>query len=206
MPSGSAIRPPAADISPLPYRAETGRVRTLASSPTAVQFMFVESFLSAPSRAACHRGRGSARPRSPPAPRPPASRCCWPTTTPPHAEFVRLLRESQDASSRFDAGAPAPPTARAAGPRRRRRGDRANAGVRTRSLRPSAPVDVPVTMAVGVAAARSAIERPGQDPLVLAMLSRLDYESLKRQPRAAPRATARSACCCASRPWPTSSR
>ncbi len=42
--------------------------------------------------------------------------------------------------------------------------------------------DVPLTLAVGVAAARSAIERPGQDPLVLAMLSRLDYESLKTSP------------------------
>jgi putative ABC transport system substrate-binding protein len=31
-------------------------------------------------------------------------------------------------------------------------------------------------------AARAAIERPGQDPLVLAMLSRLDYESLKASP------------------------
>jgi putative tryptophan/tyrosine transport system substrate-binding protein len=37
-------------------------------------------------------------------------------------------------------------------------------------------------MAVGLAAARSAIDRPGHDPLVLAMLSRLDYESLKANP------------------------
>jgi len=97
-----------------------------------------------------------------------------------HAEFVRLLRESQDASSRFELvrlPSDATPADRVAAGE-----DRANAGVRTRSLRPSAPVDVPVTMAVGVAAARSAIERPGQDPLVLAMLSRLDYESLKGSP------------------------
>ena len=97
-----------------------------------------------------------------------------------HAEFVRLLRESHDASSRFELvrlpSESTPADRVAAGE------DRANAGVRTRSLRPSAPVDVPVTMAVGVAAARSAIERPGQDPLVLAMLSRLDYESLKGSP------------------------
>ncbi|VTU37973.1 ABC-type uncharacterized transport system, periplasmic component [Variovorax sp. PBL-H6] len=98
-----------------------------------------------------------------------------------HVEFVRLLRELQDASSRFELvrlpsdGAPA---GRVAGAGE----DRANAGVRTRSLRPKPPVDLPVTMAVGVAAARSAIERPGQDPLVLAMLSRLDYESLKGNP------------------------
>lgn len=97
-----------------------------------------------------------------------------------HAEFVRLLRESQDASSRFELvrlpGDGTPADRVVAGE------DRANAGVRTRSLRPSIPVDAPVTMAVGVAAARSAIERPGQDPLVLAMLSRLDYESLKGSP------------------------
>ncbi|WP_309898662.1 ABC transporter substrate binding protein [Variovorax soli] len=97
-----------------------------------------------------------------------------------HAEFVRLLRESQDASSRFELvrlpadGTPADRLAASE--------DRANAGVRTRSLRAGPPVDPPVTMAVGVAAARSAIERPGQDPLVLAMLSRLDYESLKGSP------------------------
>ncbi|MBT2321704.1 ABC transporter substrate-binding protein [Variovorax paradoxus] len=97
-----------------------------------------------------------------------------------HAEFVRLLRESQDSGSRFElirlsAGSP-PADPAGAGE------DRVTAGVRTRSLRPNAPVDVPVTMAVGLAASRTAIERPGQDPLVLAMLSRLDYESLKTSP------------------------
>ncbi|MFH0133605.1 ABC transporter substrate-binding protein, partial [Variovorax sp. VaC1] len=50
--------------------------------------------------------------------------------------------------------------------------------VRTRSLRPAA-ADTPLTMAVGPTAARAAIERPGQEPLVLTMLSRLDYEALK---------------------------
>jgi putative ABC transport system substrate-binding protein len=100
-----------------------------------------------------------------------------------HTEFVRLLRESQEPGSRFDVvrlspGSPAQQTAEAAGAV----DDRASAGVRTRSLRASAAADAAVTMAVGVAAARSAIERPGQDPLVLAMLSRLDYESLKNMP------------------------
>ncbi|GAA4346820.1 hypothetical protein GCM10023165_31600 [Variovorax defluvii] len=96
-----------------------------------------------------------------------------------HAEFARLLRESQDASSRFELiRLPGDAPARAAD------GDAvALAGVRTRSLRAApAAVEPPVTMAVGLAAARSAIERPGQDPLVLAMLSRLDYESLKSNP------------------------
>ncbi|WP_083745799.1 ABC transporter substrate-binding protein [Variovorax sp. KK3] len=99
-----------------------------------------------------------------------------------HAEFVRLLRESQDASSRFELvrlPADAMPADRVAAA-----DDRVTTGVRTRGLRAGATVAVepPVTMAVGLAAARSAIERPGQDPLVLAMLSRLDYESIKSNP------------------------
>lgn len=77
-----------------------------------------------------------------------------------HIEFVRQLRETQDAGSRFDlihlvAGEPAGEDLAAA------------------------PRPAGITMAVGITAARSAIERAGQDPLVLAMLSRLDYESLK---------------------------
>ncbi|MGO4394582.1 ABC transporter substrate-binding protein [Variovorax sp. M-6] len=77
-----------------------------------------------------------------------------------HVEFVRQLRETQDAGSLFNlvhlaAGEPVGEDFAAAS-------------------RPAG-----ITMAVGMAAARSAIERPGQDPLVLAMLSRLDYESLK---------------------------
>ncbi|OUM02675.1 ABC transporter substrate-binding protein [Variovorax sp. JS1663] len=117
-----------------------------------------------------------------------------------HAEFVRLLRESQDASSRFELirlPTDAPPADRAAavddrmsaarpstGVRTAAEGEGIpmSAGVRTRSLRAGAAVELPVTVAVGLAAARSAIERPGQDPLVLAMLSRLDYESLKSNP------------------------
>ncbi|MEJ7688731.1 MAG: ABC transporter substrate binding protein [Variovorax sp.] len=39
-----------------------------------------------------------------------------------------------------------------------------------------------LTLAVGVGAARTAIERPGRDPLLLAMLSRLDFESLRASP------------------------
>ncbi len=63
-----------------------------------------------------------------------------------HAEFVRLLRESQASEGRFvQSGAP-------------------------------------LTMAVGIAAARTAIEAAGRGPLVLAMLSRLDFESLRAHP------------------------
>ncbi|MEJ8815037.1 ABC transporter substrate binding protein [Variovorax ureilyticus] len=93
----------------------------------------------------------------------------------PYAEFVRQLRDTQEAGSRLDlirlsVGQPPADAAAASG-------DQTVA--RIRSARPVPP---PVTMALGMAAARSAIERPGQDPLVLAMLSRLDYESLKTSP------------------------
>jgi len=96
-----------------------------------------------------------------------------------HVGFVRQLRESQDAGSRFDLirvdARPAQAEAAAVDE------DAANAGVRTRGLRPSSP-SPDVTMAVGIAAARTAIERPGTDPLVLALLSRLDYETLRISP------------------------
>lgn len=103
-----------------------------------------------------------------------------------HGEFVRLLQESQKAGHPFDlihvvAGAPMRGSTGIAGVDE----SHAAAGERTRATRPAAapqPADVSVTMAVGVAAARCAIEHPGQDPLVLAMLSRLDYESLKSNP------------------------
>lgn len=95
----------------------------------------------------------------------------------PHAEFVRHLRELQEGGSRLDVvrvdGA-APAAVAAADD------DRANPGVRTRSIRPSGAAES-VTVAVGARAARAAIERPGTEPLLLAMLSRLDYENLRSQ-------------------------
>jgi putative ABC transport system substrate-binding protein len=103
-----------------------------------------------------------------------------------HSEFVQQLRASQEPGSRFElvrlspTGEMAQTTETAgAGPGPGAEPEpRANAGVRTRSMRPSA-ADANLTMAVGVAAARAAVERPGQEPLVLAMLSRLDYETLR---------------------------
>jgi len=91
-----------------------------------------------------------------------------------HADFVRQLRETQEAGSRFELIRLAAdhPVADSIAP-----ADESH--VTARPGLTGAPADVPVTMAVGLAAARSAIERPGQDPLVLAMLSRLDYETLK---------------------------
>ena len=94
-----------------------------------------------------------------------------------HTEFVRQLRETQEAGSRVElihlvAGRPASEGVEE---------DHTAATLRSRGAR-VAPADMPITMAVGVDAARTAIERPGQDPLVLAMLSRLDYESLKGNP------------------------
>ncbi|MGJ7495204.1 ABC transporter substrate binding protein [Variovorax sp. RT4R15] len=104
---------------------------------------------------------------------------------PAHAEFVRQLRDTQEPGSRFallrvtagSASAIAAAGEAGAGTEE----DRANASVRTRSIRPSSAVDA-ITVAVGAGAARVAIDRPGNDPLVLAMLSRLDYESLKANP------------------------
>jgi len=106
---------------------------------------------------------------------------------PASSEFVQQLRADQEPGSRFDlvrlpSSGAAPPSSTAepqlsldAGTDPERA---ANAGVRTRGLR-GASADAPLTMAIGPAAARAAIDRPGQEPLVLAMLSRLDYETLK---------------------------
>ncbi|WP_395349080.1 ABC transporter substrate binding protein [Variovorax sp. UC122_21] len=97
-----------------------------------------------------------------------------------HAEFVQQLRQGLDPASRFELVrlAPGAPDTAAAEP-----GD-VNVGVRTRSMRSSisSADGGSLTMAVGAVAARAAIERPGQEPLVLAMLSRLDYEGLRASP------------------------
>ncbi|MGJ7492343.1 ABC transporter substrate-binding protein [Variovorax sp. ZT4R33] len=42
--------------------------------------------------------------------------------------------------------------------------------------------DAPATIAVGMVAARAALDQPGAEPLLLAMLTQLDYESLRREP------------------------
>ena len=102
---------------------------------------------------------------------------------PAHAEFVQHLRASQEPGSRFELVRLGPGGAEAAQPVETARAEPepergANAGVRTRSLR-TAPANAALTLAVGAPAARAALERPGQQPLVLAMLSRLDYESLR---------------------------
>jgi putative ABC transport system substrate-binding protein len=98
------------------------------------------------------------------------------------AEFVQQLRADQGAGGKFElvrlspTGADPQAADTGTGTDSERAASAANAGVRTRSLRTA---DTPLTMAVGPAAARAAVERPGQEPLVLAMLSRLDYEALK---------------------------
>ncbi|KQU87129.1 ABC transporter substrate-binding protein [Variovorax sp. Root318D1] len=99
-----------------------------------------------------------------------------------HSEFVQHLRAGQEPGSRFElmrlspGGADMPQATETASADPEQRS--ANTGVRTRSLRASAS-DANLTMAVGLPAARAALERPGQQPLVLAMLSRLDYENLR---------------------------
>lgn len=105
------------------------------------------------------------------------------------SEFVQQLRADQGAGGKFELvrlpssqSSPSSPSSTpvaGADPQAAENTDTeraANAGVRTRSLRTA---ETPLTMAVGPAAARAAVERPGQEPLVLAMLSRLDYEALK---------------------------
>lgn len=97
---------------------------------------------------------------------------------PASAEFVRQLRDTQAPGAQMqvlrlgqEAGA-APPSAA-------EEEQAANAGVRTRGLRGSADG---LTVAVGPGAARSAIESDSREPLLLAMLSRIEYESLKDNP------------------------
>ena len=96
------------------------------------------------------------------------------------SEFVQQLRADQGQGGKFElVRLASSPAAANADPQAAENTDTeraANAGVRTRSLRTA---ETPLTMAVGPAAARAAVERPGQEPLVLAMLSRLDYEALK---------------------------
>lgn len=77
-----------------------------------------------------------------------------------HTEFVRQLRDTQDAGSPFTVV-------------------RLETGESMVEDAAASTAPTGITLAVGLSASRTAIERPGQDPLVLAMLSRLDYESLK---------------------------
>ena len=92
-------------------------------------------------------------------------------------EFIQQLRSTQAPGGSFDVvrvpaagrGSAAPAAQDSA----------ANSGVRTRGLRGGAEA---LTVAVGPEAARSAIEGEGREPLLLAMLSQIEYESLKASP------------------------
>ena len=94
-----------------------------------------------------------------------------------HGEFVRELRDRQAPGSRFDLVRIQPGVPDAAVPGTSPEDEREIAGVRTRSARMT--VERPLVLAVGPVAARAAVERPGTETLLLAMLSRLDYESLQ---------------------------
>lgn len=96
---------------------------------------------------------------------------------PGHAEFARELRVAQPSAELLRLPMAAAPDPAEAEDER----TAANAGVRTRSLRPTAMPER-LTVAVGAAAARAALERGGSEPLLLAMLSRLDYEGLRPLP------------------------
>ncbi|MGR4868904.1 ABC transporter substrate binding protein [Variovorax sp. LARHSF232] len=108
-----------------------------------------------------------------------------------NAEFIQQLRDTQAPGSRFDvvrlSPDGAPPSAAAAAPAATADEEQAaNAGVRTRGLRGGTgnggSGNEALTVAVGPGAARSAIESEGREPLLLAMLSRLEYENLKASP------------------------
>jgi len=104
------------------------------------------------------------------------------------AEFIRQLRDTQAPGGQMqvvrlpqEGGAPAAPAQAPAPPEEQA----ANAGVRTRSLRnagSSANGSDALIVAVGPGAARSAIDSDSREPLLLAMLSRLEYERLKASP------------------------
>ena len=105
----------------------------------------------------------------------------------PQLDFARQLREQQDSGSRFNmvriddaSRIPTEPSTMD--------DDRAHpdapaslGGVNSRGVRPALAPEA-ITVAVGLRAAQIAIERPGNEPLLLAMLSRLEYESLRRNP------------------------
>lgn len=97
-----------------------------------------------------------------------------------HTEFVRELRGRQEPGLRFDVVRIGPGVPDTAVPGTKSDDDREIAGVRTRGARVTA--ERPLTLAVGAAAAREAIERQGTGPLLLTMLSRIDYESLQSSP------------------------
>lgn len=97
-------------------------------------------------------------------------------------EFVQQLRDAQPPGARMnvvrlkpDAAAPA---SGAAGTEQEEQA--ANAGMRMRGL--GGASGEALTVAVGPGAARSAIESDSREPLLLAMLSRLEYENLKASP------------------------
>lgn len=104
------------------------------------------------------------------------------------AEFVQQLRAAQSPGGQMQVVRLSPDKV-AAAPAPAEEEQAVNAGVRTRSLRNAGEsgggggsAGEGLTVAVGPGAARSAIEGDSREPLVLAMLSRLEYESLKDTP------------------------
>lgn len=94
------------------------------------------------------------------------------------AEFVQQLRDAQAPGAQMQVVRLSPDKG-AAAPTQAEEEQAANTGVRTRGLRDSGDA---LTVAVGPGAARSAIESDSREPLLLAMLSRIEYENLKASP------------------------
>jgi len=109
-------------------------------------------------------------------------------------EFVQQLRTLQEPGGEFqvvrlrDAGSNSGASAVTLAPDNEDGQEAANAGVRTRGRPALAPIRAAtasgdaMTVAVGPEAARSAVERESAEPLLLAMLSQLEYEQLKSSP------------------------
>lgn len=94
------------------------------------------------------------------------------------AEFVQQLRDAQAPGGQMQVLRLSPDKG-AAAPTQAEEEQAANTGVRTRGLRSNGDA---LTVAVGPGAARSAIESDSREPLLLAMLSRIEYENLKASP------------------------
>ena len=96
--------------------------------------------------------------------------------TPSHLEFVRTLRKHPNPRQTIRVQR-IQPTAEEPGTLDDGQ-DNTLVNIRTRSLGATPPTEA-VTIAVGAAAARVALQRPGNDPLLLTLISRLDYQDLR---------------------------
>lgn len=94
-------------------------------------------------------------------------------------EFIQQLRDVQAPGAQMQVVRLSPAEKGAPVASLREEEQAPNAAVRSRGLRDNGPA---LTVAVGAGAARSAIESDSREPLLLTMLTRLEYENLKASP------------------------